>query len=121
MIVCIHRQASVTGRSDHVLVRSASAVEFVGRWHLGVAECGRPFAEGLFRSDDDRGALMKPSDQMEQGLASSLCERQKARRRWDQLKRTSGQHVTAFETRLLDFRTQRIVRGQCFLGKGLYR
>lgn len=51
------------------------AVEERGR-HLGVAEHRRPFAEGEVRGDDDRGALVKPADQMEQELTSGLGERQ---------------------------------------------
>jgi len=43
---------------------------------LGVAEHGRPFAEGEVGGDDDGGALVKPADQMEQQLAAGLRERQ---------------------------------------------
>ena len=46
------------------------------RGHLGVAEYGRPFAEGQVGGDDDRGPLVEPADQMEQELAAGLGERQ---------------------------------------------
>lgn len=32
------------------------------RGHLGVAEDGRPFAEGQIGGDDDRGSFVKPAD-----------------------------------------------------------
>ena len=46
--------------------------------HLGVAEDGRPFAEGQVGGDDDRGALVEPADEVEQQLASGLGEGQVA-------------------------------------------
>jgi len=46
-------------------------IEQRGR-HLGVAEDGRPFSEGEVGGDDDRRALIKPADQMEQQLAAGL-------------------------------------------------
>ena len=46
--------------------------------HLGVAEDGRPFAEGEVGGDDDRGALVEPADEVEQELAAGLGERQLA-------------------------------------------
>jgi hypothetical protein len=42
-----------------------------GRGHLGVAEHGRPLAEGQVGGDDDRAALVEPADQVEQQLATS--------------------------------------------------
>ena len=33
--------------------------------HLGVAEHARPFAEGQIGGDDDRGALVEPTDEVE--------------------------------------------------------
>src|ERR1700722_19971334 len=44
--------------------------------HLGIAENGRPFAEGEIGRDDDRGALIEATDQVEQQLAARLRERQ---------------------------------------------
>jgi len=46
------------------------------RGHLGIAEYRRPFAERQIGSDDDRGALVEPADEMEQQLAAGLRERQ---------------------------------------------
>ena len=51
--------------------RSSSAV-----CHLGVAEDGRPFAEGKVGRDDNRGALVEAADQVEQKLAARLREGQ---------------------------------------------
>lgn len=42
------------------------------RRHLGVAEHCRPFSEREVRGDDDRRALVEPTDQMEQELTASL-------------------------------------------------
>ena len=42
------------------------------RGHLGVAEHGRPLAEGQVGGDDDRAALVEPADQVEQQLAAGL-------------------------------------------------
>jgi len=50
-------------------------VEERGR-HLGITEHRGPFAEGKVCGDDDRGALVKPADEMEQELAAGLSERQ---------------------------------------------
>jgi hypothetical protein len=33
--------------------------------HLGVAEHARPFAEGQIGGDDDRGAFVEPTDEVE--------------------------------------------------------
>jgi hypothetical protein len=38
--------------------------------HLGIAEDGRPFAEGEVGGDDDRGPLLEPADEVEQELAA---------------------------------------------------
>ena len=46
--------------------------------HLGVAEDGRPFAEGQVGGDDDRGPLVEPADEMEQQLPAGLREGQVA-------------------------------------------
>ena len=37
--------------------------------HLGVAEDGRPFAEGEIGGDDDGSALIEPANQVEEKLA----------------------------------------------------
>jgi hypothetical protein len=55
--------------------------------HLGVAEDGGPFAERQVGGDDDRGALVKPADQMEEQLAAGLGEGQNERLRCIQLQR----------------------------------
>ena len=46
------------------------------RRHLGITKHRRPFAEGKVRGDDDRGALVEPTDQVEEELAPCLRERQ---------------------------------------------
>ncbi len=46
--------------------------------HLGIAEDGRPFAEGEVGRDDDRGMLVEPADQMEQELSAGTGKRQVA-------------------------------------------
>ena len=38
--------------------------------HLGIAEHGRPFAEGEIGRDDDGGSLVEPADEMEQQLTA---------------------------------------------------
>ena len=38
--------------------------------HLGIAEHGRPFAEGQVGGDDHRGLLVELADQVEQQLAA---------------------------------------------------
>ena len=43
--------------------------------HLGVAKDARPFGERQVGGDDDRGALVEPTDQMEEQLAAGLGER----------------------------------------------
>jgi hypothetical protein len=45
-----------------------------GRCHLGIAENARPFAEGEIRGDEDRGALVEATDQMEEQLSAGLGE-----------------------------------------------
>ena len=47
-----------------------------GCCHLGVSEDAWPFGKAEVGRDDDRGALVKPADQMEQQLAARLRERQ---------------------------------------------
>ena len=44
--------------------------------HLWVAEHARPFAEGEIGGDDDRGAFVMATDQVEQQLAAGLGERE---------------------------------------------
>ncbi len=57
----------VSGLDDLAVVRQA----FQERGsHLGVAEDGRPFAEGQVGGDDDRGVLVESADEVEQQLAS---------------------------------------------------
>jgi hypothetical protein len=46
------------------------------RGHLGVAEDGRPFAEGEVGCDDDRGAFVEAVDQVEEQLSAGLREGQ---------------------------------------------
>ena len=65
----------VSGLDDLAVVRQT--IEERGG-HLGVAEDGRPFAEGQVGGDDDRGALVEPADEVEQQLASGLGEGQVA-------------------------------------------
>jgi len=50
-------------------------VEQRGR-HLRVAEHARPFGEGQVGRDDDRGALVKSTDQVEEQLAAGVGEGQ---------------------------------------------
>ena len=45
-----------------------------GRGHLGVAEDGRPFAEGEVGGHDDRGSLVEPAHEVEEQLAAGLGE-----------------------------------------------
>ena len=47
--------------------------------HLGIAEDGRPFAEGEVGRDEDRYPLVQLADQMEQELAAGLGEREVAK------------------------------------------
>jgi hypothetical protein len=44
--------------------------------HLGVAEDGRPLAEGEIGRDNDRGALVELADQVEEELTAGLGEGQ---------------------------------------------
>ena len=44
------------------------------RGHFGVTKDAWPFAEGEVGGDDDGGALVKLADEVEQELATSLCE-----------------------------------------------
>ena len=63
----------VAGFDDLAVV--GQPIEERGR-HLGVAEDGRPFPEVEVGGDDDRGALVEPTDQVEQELAAGLGEGQ---------------------------------------------
>ena len=65
--------ALVAGLDDVAVVGEAIEQR---RGHLGVAEDGRPFAEGEVGGDDDRGLLVEPADQVEQELAAGLGEGQ---------------------------------------------
>lgn len=47
--------------------------------HLGVAKDGRPFTEVEVGGHDDRGALVKTADEVEQQLAAGLVEREVAK------------------------------------------
>ena len=47
--------------------------------HLRVAKHARPLAEGEVGGDDDRGALVKPANEMEQNLSAGLGEREIAK------------------------------------------
>ena len=47
-----------------------------GRGHLGIAEDGRPLAEGEVGGDDDRGSLVEPAHEVEEELPAGLCEGQ---------------------------------------------
>lgn len=59
---------------DDVAVMGEPIEERCG--HLGVAEDGRPLAEGEVRGDDDGALLVEPADQVEEQLAAGLCEGQ---------------------------------------------
>ena len=52
--------------------------EVIARCHLGVAEDGRPFAEGQVGGDDHRGLLIEPADEVEQELPAGLGKGQVA-------------------------------------------
>jgi len=67
--------AFVSGLDDFAVMREP--IEQRSR-HLGVAEDARPFTEGQIGGEDDRGALVKPADQVEEQLAAGLGERQLA-------------------------------------------
>ena len=67
--------ALVSGLDD--LAMMGQAVE-QGCGHLGVAEDGRPFAEGEVGGDDDRGALVEPAHEVEEQLPAGLGEGQVA-------------------------------------------
>ena len=69
--------ALVAGLDDLAMV--GQTVE-QGRGHLGVAEDGRPFAEGEIGGDDDRGALVEPAHEVEEQLPAGLGEGQVAER-----------------------------------------
>ena len=75
IISAFEAPAVVTGLDDVAVM--GQAIEQRGG-HLGVAEDGRPFAEGGVGGDDDRGPLVEPADEVEQELAAGLGERQVA-------------------------------------------
>jgi hypothetical protein len=54
--------AVVAGLDDVAVV--GQTIEQRGR-HLGITEDARPFTEGEVGSDDDRGALVEPADEVE--------------------------------------------------------
>jgi hypothetical protein len=47
-----------------------------GGGHFGIAKDARPFGKSEIGGDDDRGALVKPADEMEQELSAGLSEGQ---------------------------------------------
>ena len=49
-----------------------------GRRHFGVTEDGRPFAEAQVGGDDDAGALVEFTQEMEEQCAAAGAERQVA-------------------------------------------
>jgi hypothetical protein len=59
---------AIIARLDDIAVVGGAVEQRHG--HLGIAEDGRPLAEGEVRSDDDFGALMKLADEVEQQLPS---------------------------------------------------
>ena len=63
--------AVVTGLNDVAVVSETIEQR---RGHLGVAEDAWPFAEGEIGGDDDRGAFVKPADEMEEELSTRLGE-----------------------------------------------
>jgi hypothetical protein len=65
--------AFVAGLYDLAMV--GQAIEKRCR-HLGVAKDARPFGEGEVGGDDNRRALVKPADQMEEQLPTGLCKGQ---------------------------------------------
>ena len=65
---------AIVSSFDNVAVMS-EAIEQRGR-HLGVGEDAGPFAKGKIGGDDDRGALVKPADEIEQQLTAGLGEGQ---------------------------------------------
>ena len=67
--------ALVSGLDD--LAMMGETVEQRGG-HLGVAEDGRPFAEGEVGGDDDRSALVDPAHEVEEQLPAGLSEGQVA-------------------------------------------
>ena len=61
--------ALVAGFDDFAMM--GQAIEERGR-HLGVAKYSGPIAKAQIGGDDDRGALVKPADQMKEQLAAGL-------------------------------------------------
>ena len=72
-----HRGNRAAGTASAGLWTVLEAVE-QGCGHLGVAEDGRPFAEGEVGGDDDRGALVEPAHEVEEQPPSGLGEGQVA-------------------------------------------
>ena len=65
--------AIVAGLNDIAMV--GQAIQQSGG-HLGITKDCRPFAEGKIGGDDNRGALVKPTDQVEEELPTGLGEGQ---------------------------------------------
>jgi hypothetical protein len=65
--------ALVAGFDDFAVM--GQAIEQRG-CHCGIAENARPFGDGQVGREDDRGALIKRSDQGEEQLAAGPGERQ---------------------------------------------
>jgi hypothetical protein len=61
----------IAGFDDIAVV--SEAIEQRSR-HFGVGEDAWPFAKGKIGGDDDRGALIEPTDEVEQELAARLGE-----------------------------------------------
>jgi hypothetical protein len=73
VVAALEAPAIVAGLDDLAVV--GQPIEQRGG-HLGVAEHAGPLSEGEVRGDDDRGALVKPADEVEQKLAAGLGEGQ---------------------------------------------
>src|SRR3546814_19926588 len=74
LLAVVFEAPAVVARLDDLAV-VGDAVE-QRRGHFGVAEHGRPFAEGEVRGDDDAGQLIKLADEVEQQLPSRAGEGQ---------------------------------------------
>ena len=75
LVSVLEAPAIVAGLDDVAGVREP--VEQRGG-HLGIGKDGGPLGKGQVGGDDDRGALVKAADQVEQQLAAGLGERQVA-------------------------------------------
>src|SRR6516165_903189 len=76
IVVAAFKAPTVVTGLDDVTVMSEPVEQRGG--HLGIAEHAGPLSEGEVGGDDDGGALVKPTDEVEQKLAAGLCERQVA-------------------------------------------